>query len=197
MGITDKMVWNSAYYRTIDYPKFTDLYWKLLLGRVRTGEAWMDSELCPECAIPQTAEHLFWDCPTAKAIWEEMVEIINIITGVRIALPRNWGHLLAWGSYVQPKQGLDFERWRALFGEVLWSIWTLRCDWSFDEVEDFSRTRVMSRFLYKVQLRIQRTRLIGMHFGTKEDVAKVATTWGFDPYKGEDPQWLKDRMVQP
>ncbi|RAK89854.1 hypothetical protein BO79DRAFT_253953 [Aspergillus costaricaensis CBS 115574] len=37
-GVSAERLWKGLYHRKIDYPKLTDLYWKLLLNKVTTGE---------------------------------------------------------------------------------------------------------------------------------------------------------------
>ena len=102
-----KMIWRSVRQRKTDYPKFTDLYWRMILGKVVTGEVWMqDSGNCPYCSVPQTAEYLtILDMsrgsgtmgPTTKRQWTG-------VTGEKVQFPTSWGALLFSGvSHTRPR----------------------------------------------------------------------------------------------
>lgn len=59
----------------------------------------------------------------------------------RLDLPSEWTAILLMGTTGGKSRftlEAEQERWRVLFGEALWSIWTHRCAWSFGEVQGFT-----------------------------------------------------------
>ncbi|KAI6707864.1 hypothetical protein JHW43_009607, partial [Diplocarpon mali] len=194
---TSQEVWASAYDKDIDYPKFSDLLWKMFLGRVRTGEAWMDAHFCPECQTAQTVEHLFWDCPIAKAVWSLAEKVFNQVNPLEsLDLPMNYGHLLIWGVKMcrEAKVGQNsrYKTWRLLFGEALWTLWITRCEWSYKDIEDFNMGLVVRRFLGRVVTRVQVTVYKDRHYGTGEEVEAIAALWGFNPKTESSPAWIME-----
>lgn len=71
--ISSTKIWMSAWKRKVDKPKFGDLYWKLILGKVVAGDHWLNEKAdCPICLTTQLAEHLFWVCPVAQLVWKRL-----------------------------------------------------------------------------------------------------------------------------
>jgi hypothetical protein len=148
-GISNAMIWKSLRQAHTDYPKFTDLYWKLILGKVRTGETWMESVNCPICDITRTTEHLFWTCPAAKGIWQNLQARWQSITNTEVVFPTSWAGLLLSGV-TQNKRYLGnqihLKRWRIYFSEALWTIWLHRCAWSFKEITTYDTEGLKKRY---------------------------------------------------
>lgn len=128
--VSPERLWKGLYHRKIDYPKLADLYWKLLLNKVKTGEPWMEHHDCPRCQTLQVAEHLFWHCPIAKAVWDVIRRIWRQITDRPLNLPTTWTDLLVKGVTSTDSRFFsreaDRERLQLLFGEALWSLWLYR-----------------------------------------------------------------------
>ncbi|KAF5177688.1 Transposon tx1 uncharacterized protein [Thalictrum thalictroides] len=181
-SISPKQIWKSLFKPKVDYPKFADLYWKLILGVVRTGESWMVRKLCPRCNCPQVAEHLFWDCPLAKKVWRQLAIIWEQIPDEKIdfTLPNTWANLLLSGhKYSLKSFGSRYRqrRWRILFSEVLWTIWTCRCAWSFNETQTFGHD-LPQKFDERIIFRAQIDRQLAASSGKANDFTTYRETWG-------------------
>lgn len=176
-----EQIWKSIRQRKVDYPKFTDLYWKLMLGKVRTGEEWMDSRECPQCGVLQTQEHLMWTCPIAVRIWQEVQHLWTNMTDDDLLFPDTWSDMLLTGcthSSGAYKKATPKRRWRILFSEALWSLWTHRCAWSFGEIQEFEGNGVLNRFRQRIETRLQMDRYTAKD--GKKSIKKevLRDTWG-------------------
>jgi exonuclease III len=168
---TERRIWRSIRQTRVDYPKFTDLYWKLILGRVRSGEHWMERPDCPICHVRQSPEHLFWECPAAKAVWERLEIIWEQITGRPLTQKINsWAALLLSGithSSGTFKRRYIKRRWRILFSEALWTLWVQRCAWSYGEDDVFEVNSLVAKFHARVDTRREMDRLAALRGGSK------------------------------
>ena len=192
-GTSDQKIWKSLRHREVDYPKFTDLYWKMILGCVRTGEEWMDSRDCPVCNTVQLAQHLFWDCPVAQEIWRTIFAYWEGITGTQIATPKSWGALLLMGVARNTeiwRVGIHKRRWRILFGVGLWSLWTHRCAWSFKEIDNFTLPGALAKLRTLTLNRVQMDRRQALDTKTEDAFRTFRETWGYDPAEAKDPPWF-------
>lgn len=164
LHISDKNIWRMTTNDRDDYPPFQDLYWALLIGKLRTGEPWMPNDgICPCCDTLQTAEHLFWKCPLAQVAWGEVQRLWGLIdASVDLAFPTRWAGLLLTGythTKGQFKEIGNRKRWRALFTEMIWSLWVTRCEWSFGEVPDITVSAILRRFRHRIRTRVLGDRL--------------------------------------
>jgi hypothetical protein len=163
--ITSTSIWKGVRQAGIDYPKFSDLFWLIILGKVRTGESWMSSTNCPICRQVQVTEHLFWNCTAAKRVWQTLRDKWYDIAGVEVDLSTTWAGLLLLGvHHDQNRFGDRFQqsRWRILFSEALWSIWSRRCAWSFGEIPAYKTDVVLAYYENRVTLRIQIDRQLAL-----------------------------------
>lgn len=179
-SISDKKIWLSLRQRGVDYPKFTDLYWQLIMGTVRTGEEWMTSANCPICNTLQVAEHLFWICPAARQVWAKLREIWQDITNEDVDFPTTWAALLLSGvTHSKKSFGTRFDkrRWRILFSEGLWSIWLHRCAWSFDELQTFEEQAIVPRYDAKITLRRMVDRQLALDSHASDVRLTFEETW--------------------
>ncbi|PYH31035.1 uncharacterized protein BO87DRAFT_428950 [Aspergillus neoniger CBS 115656] len=91
-------LWKGLYHRIIDYPKLTDLYWKLLLNKA------------------------VWD--VIRRIWRQITDRpLNLPTTWTDLLVKG----VMWTDSRFFFREVDRERWRLLFREALWSLWLSRC----------------------------------------------------------------------
>ena len=192
-NIPDKDIWSGLYHPE-SYAKFTDLYWRLIMAITRTGEAWMDKSDCPMCGETQLAEHLFWRCPAAKQVWLTVQRQWHGITGTEMQFPRTWAALLLLG--VAKKTGdqtahHELRRWRIMFSEAMWAIWSQRCAWSFNETADFSETVILSIYRARLLKRVQIDRqLTGRTANSEFTEDSFRITWGYNQAVESEPDWL-------
>ena len=103
--ISDTAIWKSTWVPKVDKPRFADLYWKLILGKVVAGDFWLKEKAdCPICNTTQLAEHLFWACPVAQKMWSRLRRIWKAITGSEVPdFPKSWPELLLTGVTMRKK----------------------------------------------------------------------------------------------
>ncbi len=56
-NISVKTMWKSTTKLAVDYFKFFDLYWRLIMTIIRTNEAWMNKNDCFICECTQLTKH--------------------------------------------------------------------------------------------------------------------------------------------
>lgn len=154
--LSSKKIWCSLHNPALDYPKLADLYWKLIHGKVRTGEPWMERCDWPQCGTQQSAEHLFWTCPIAKRVWGEVARVWEVLEGDALHLPTKWSEALLVGiqrGSNDATTSYENGRWRIMFSELFWTLWTYRCAWSFREIESMTETGAVQRYRARVSLR--------------------------------------------
>jgi len=192
--VPEKVIWASARDREIDYPKFSDLYWRLLQGKVRTGEQWMQEKYhCPRCRVPQTVEHLFWNCPIARSLWRMMADTWFRISERHLELPHSWAELLLWGCVGRRtyKRVIDRKRWRALFGVTFWSLWRSRSSWSHDETI-YTYVIVHETFRELLTLKIHVARQRCLNLLEQEPLEEQGKIWEYSPIETDTPPWLEE-----
>jgi len=189
-GISDKMLWESLSERNLDYPRFTDLAWRIVHQCVRTGEIWMDKRECPICHVTQTVEHLFWDCPVATTVWEKVREIWGLLTSTAFPGPSSWPDIAFVMAQAQRtiKDRDEYRRWRILFSEAIWALWTHRCEWSFEETDRFTTSATLEKFAVRIRTRIQICCRIN-RTNAGADTETIKKMWGHDPEKPDLPYW--------
>lgn len=188
-----RAVWSSTRDREVDYPKFSDLYWKLVHGRVRCGEEWMgEFHLCPECKVPQTVEHLFWDCPIAVSSWRHMADTFAQISDTKCVLPTSWAALLLWGCSGRKtyRNTIDRKRWRTLFGLTFWAMWKSRSGWSHDG-GFYSMKTVRSAFNDLLTQRVRVSRLQYLNLRDQGPLKEHSAIWAYSPHDTDTPPWLE------
>ena len=146
--------WLKAQDWKLDYPLLSDLQWLILHGKVSTGEPWMrNGGNCPVCACAQTTSHLFWDCPLAQSVWQE-VRKVCALSGIDLQTPSTWARLVhsicdPRNCYRDPgtKVGPDLAiQWRIISSAAIWALWRTRCEWSFEELDRLSKQAVVNEF---------------------------------------------------
>ncbi len=177
--IADTTIWGSTWVSKIDKPRFSDLYWKLILGKVVAGDFWLKEKAdCPICHTTQLAEHLFWDCPVAQRMWVRLKHIWITITGSNIPdFPDSWPKLLLTGVTMRRRTWggeIDQRRWRILFGEVIWAVWIQKCRWSHNE-HKFGFAAILRLFKEAMALRVGRDRLYARSTSNREKRATVCS----------------------
>ena len=180
---SEAAIWKSLNQKKTDYPKFADLYWKLVMCKVRTGESWMEKADCPRCKVRQTQEHLFWSCPIAKLVWTDLQKTWSKLTDEDVKFPQTWAELLVSGlthSRGSFKPKASKRRWRILFSEAMWSLWTHRCAWSFDEIPTFEGSHVVARYRSRIESRWQVDRLLAQGERKADKRLTLNETWGQD-----------------
>lgn len=195
-SVSTKKVWKSCKAKGGVWDgKFQTLLWKCLLGKVPTGQHWLQPSgkmNCPECRVPQTAEHLFWDCPIAQAVWREARRVNEEITGSsKLAAPlERWEDVL-FNSCWPIKQPLENRRWRTLYSEALWAIWIVRNAWSHKEIPTFSKQQCIERFRVKIRARIRVDRQIALGCGSQRvQRGHFAALWKHSLKNQADPDYL-------
>lgn len=192
--ISSRTIWKATRARKIDAPKFSDLYWKLLLGKVVAGDHWLREKAnCPVCYDVQLAEHLFWLCPIAQIVWKRLRHIWIAITGSDVPnFPTTWASFLLSGVTMGIKiwGGPNARRrWRILFGEALWAIWLQKCRWSHEDAK-FDPPAVLSVFSEALKLRIGRDRLYARSTVKKAKREQFLDLWGFTVDSPSLPIWI-------
>lgn len=191
--VTDKFIWLSVRHRSVDYSKFTDLYWRMILNCVRIDESWMNSRDCSMCGITQLTKHLFWDCFVASTIWETVLDHWESIIEEQLTKSTSWAIMLlievthsrgAWRAKASRK------RWRILFEVGFWALWIHRCAWSFQETDDFIATEVKGILLRLMRDRIQIDRKRVLDAQSRNAVEVFEEIWGYDSIEANDFFWL-------
>lgn len=175
------MIWKSLRQVKIDYPKFTDLYWKLNLGKLRTGETWMESANCPICDTTQIAEHLFWICPAAKEIWQNFQARWQDITKTTIDFPTTWAGLLLSGVTHNKRylgNHIHQRRWCIYFSEALWTIWLHRCACSSEEMPTFDTEGLKQWYDARITTRMEIDRQLALDDASDDERQIFEQIWG-------------------
>ena len=102
---------------------------------------------CAACAPPraveETTEHLMWDCPATRAMWEHALTVAAAalparrLFGCRAAKPGDWSleryrDIIFAPLPLAPRgpshraTAAELAVWRIIRGEAIWAIWTLR-----------------------------------------------------------------------
>jgi exonuclease III len=195
----EKRIWAMTQDTSIDYSLFSDLYWVLIIGRCETGESWMyNNGNCPLCGVTQTPEHLFWRCPTAVALWKSAKTLWEKIDPEeKIDFPRTWAQLIISGDmFTEGKKKTSkrrrtniYRRWRCILAEGLWTLWTIRCEWSFEEIEAITVRLCQKRFRQRVNLRVMTDLRRAVNESTPESLDSFRKTWNIS--NEEEPiEWL-------
>lgn len=192
--IEDTTIWKSTWVPKVDKPRFSDLYWKMILGKVVAGDFWLKEKSdCPVCNTTQLAEHLFWDCPVAQRMWSRLRQIWVTITGSSISIfPTSWPQLLLTGVTTRKKtwgDQVDQRRFRILFGESIWAIWIQKCRWSHDDLK-YDYPAILSLFREAMLLRVGRERIYARSASSGGQKETFRQTWGFDADAPSLPDWL-------
>jgi hypothetical protein len=64
-----KTMWKNITKFVVNYFKFFDLYWRLIMTITRTNEIWINKNDCLICECTQLTKHLFWECIVTQSIW--------------------------------------------------------------------------------------------------------------------------------
>ena len=92
LNIHTNFKWSTVYLLVHKTTKDTQIKWfqLRLLHRILATNTYLfkigikDDELCTFCKIlPESLEHLFWECPISKAFWEELTDWIKSRCGHR------------------------------------------------------------------------------------------------------------------
>jgi hypothetical protein len=158
-------VWLMIDQRRIYYPKVTDLLWRILHGTCNAGKPWAVPRDCPICRTRQIPEHLFWDCPAARAVWA--LHKVYWLKATQDEYPEwsTFADLILDGATVSSNED-NRRRRRILFSEGLWAIWLLQTEWSREGTCDFTTAAVVERFKSRILLRIKVDRLLALGYGT-------------------------------
>jgi len=102
---------------------------------------------CAACAPPraveETTEHLMWECPATRAMWEHALTVAAValparrLFGCKAARPGDWSLEryrdiifaplpLAPHGPSHRATAAELAVWRIIRGEAIWAIWTLR-----------------------------------------------------------------------
>ena len=97
----------------------------------------------PPCAVEETTEHLMWECPATRAMWEHALTVAAAalparrLFGCKAARPGDWSleryrdiifaplPLAPYGPSHRATAA-ELAVWRIIRGEAIWAIWTLR-----------------------------------------------------------------------
>ncbi len=120
----------------------------ILLREVRTGVRVKnfapDGDKCAACGLPETLEHLLWDCHKVHKVWVMVLNTFYRLCGLNSLITdnaRTWTLALYLRVLLartpaepphRPGGGSSSEKWqeliwRVLRMEALWSIWLYRC----------------------------------------------------------------------
>ena len=173
-------IWLMVDHKKLYYPKVTDLLWRILTGTCNAGKAWADPRDCPICRTRQTPEHLFWDCPAAKAVWAMHKTVWQRATEEEYPGCNSYTEMMLDGT-VEVKDTDNHRRRRILYSEALWAIWLLQTEWSREGTCDFTTAAAVERFKQRVQLRIKVDRLLALGYGaTTISPDSYQRVWGLD-----------------
>nr|TKW09984.1 hypothetical protein SEVIR_6G136800v2 [Setaria viridis] len=87
----------------------------------------LDSFVCELCILQkrETVNHLFFRCNFAKACWQQI--------GVTYVSTRSY-----WNIIEQIKHKLEVPFYMEIIILIIWSIWTTRNNWLFNDLDPFT-----------------------------------------------------------
>jgi hypothetical protein len=178
----------------IDYNLFSDLYWMLVIGKCETGESWMyNNGNCPLCGKTQTSEHLLWTCTSTRTCWSQARTTWNKIDPeVDLDFPKTWAHLILSGDKFTKGDNRSnhlYRRWRIILSEGLWTLWTARCEWSFQEADAITESLCRKRLRQRVALRVMTDLRRAVNEDTLDAITHFQTVWNVSNMD-EPIEWL-------
>jgi hypothetical protein len=166
-------------------PKASDLMWKILHDVVIGGQDWLkEKATCPLCRKRMIARHIFWECAGARAVWLELFRLWQQVTDETVILPASFGDvILAEVSILRKiRDPHTVRRWRIFHSEALWSIWVVKCSWSFDEISVYSERALVNMYRKRMMIRYKTDRQIALGHGFGSiNPTDFAATWGRTP----------------
>lgn len=190
------MIWRAARHEFLT-PKQGDLLWRLLHAKVKIGQDlhWLprESQICPNCIIPSSIEHLWIECPAAqhlwclvRTIWDKAWDITDPNTA-KPAFPQieSRHDLACWLALAPVSDRFHARRWKVLFGTAVWSIWISYLRWSYSEdLTALFPASIRALFLTLLRNRFQEDRLLSLnslYTNKTYNVEAFKLTWGQPP----------------
>ena len=186
--ISDQEVWKAARNQFV-LPKSGDLLWRLLHNKVRTGKrlTWLSKEQqhCPIDGCDLTIEHIWIECLTAQAVWQEFSALWEFFGTGKANIPKNKNELLALWAVGPYKSRLTNRRWRILYTTLVWCLWKAYLSFSFGESLDTlnpNGMRAHFRLMVLSKIHTDRTLSLNQNYTGKDYNAKVfEELWGEAP----------------
>ncbi|CAK8578548.1 unnamed protein product [Lathyrus sativus] len=150
-GDEEEKIWRKLMYGNVARPRVIMTLWLICHQRLATKDRCMrygkvENNTCCFCETEETITHLFFECPTMKGIWKDVLDWI----GVRHE-PKSWNQELNWILQHGTGKGKKSALIRLAVTETLYGLWMYRNHNCFGKAKDnnFIRSNIIDMITYR------------------------------------------------